>query len=400
MSDATYRPRVLMLSGPVEPPWTRSDKNLVRSLANNLERYRPRVLTHIGGPSTLRPHVETEPAWGARADRRTPVGRRIGLFGQLLGETDADLVHLCWPADVLVSTVVKAACRARNLPLVHSLVRAPRTTLGIHRTVASDHVVCLSQETERRLHREGLHGAVWIPPGVERAEETSESQREMTKARLGLPQGVPLIIYAGDYVHAYAARTVAATVPRVIRQANAHFVMACRIRDPSERSEERRLREALFADGLASHVSFLNEVDDFGSLLSAADIQIFPADSANQRLDMPMVLLEGLMRETATVVANKPPFGELVAPGAAIGVPSMNPVSLAFAIVELLRDPKRRRELAKAGQAVVERQFDIRAVARQYEELYDRVLRTRRRQPTRTDRLWDAAGAVLERVGG
>lgn len=389
-----------MLSGPVQPPWTRSDINLVRSLANHLQRFRPRVLTHSDGPSALLAHVETEPAWGVGVDGKTPVGRRIGIFGQLLGETNADLVHLCWPADLLVSTVVRAACRARNIPVVHSLVRAPRTTLGIHRMVASDHVVCLSQATERRLHREGLLSAKWIPPGVDRVDPIDEAQTEMVRARLGLPQGVPLIIYAGDYRHAYAARTVAATVPRVLRQADAHFVMACRIRDSRERSEERKIREALFADGLASHVSFLNEVEDFGALLCAADIQIFPADSANQRLDMPMVLLEGLMRRTATVVANKAPFEELVKPGAAIGVPSMNPVSLAFALVELIRHPKRRKALAQAGLEMVQSQFDIRGVANRYESLYDQALRAQSRPTTRVDRVWDVAGSVLERLHG
>jgi hypothetical protein len=43
-----YGQRVLYLSGPVEPPWTRSDKNLVRGIAANLQRYRARVLTHEG----------------------------------------------------------------------------------------------------------------------------------------------------------------------------------------------------------------------------------------------------------------------------------------------------------------------------------------------------------------
>ncbi len=373
-ATAGQQRRVLVLSGPVEPPWNRSDKNLVRGVATHLQRYRPRVLTHEGSVGALPAHVATEPAWGPNDGNSTALSRRVGLLRQLVKQTDADLVHLCWPADLFVASAVRAACAARGLPALHTLVRAPRTTLAIHRTVAAQPVVCLSQETQRRVQRDGIADAVWIPPGVTVPEPTPPERLRTLRARHGLPHGAPLVIYAGDYTHAYAARTVAATLPRVVREVPAHFVMACRIRGQRDRDEEARIRAAVVADGMADHISFLNEVDDLGALLEVADVQIFPADSANQRLDMPMVLLEGLARGTATVVANKAPFEELVEPGAAIGVPSVNPVSLAVAIVELLRDDERRLALAARGRAVVAERFDIRRVAEAYESLYDRVL--------------------------
>ncbi len=368
-----HKPRVLLLSGPAEPPWNRSDKNLVRGLATHMTRYRPRVLTHEGVISTLPAHVETDPVWGPRVGGHTPIGRRLGLFGRLLSDTDADIVHLFWPADLLVAPVVRAACRMRGLPVLHTLVRAPRTTLGITRTVAAEPVVCLSQETLRRIQRDGIEDAVWIPPGVTISPPDATRDLPALRRRYGIPAGVPVVVYAGDYTHANAARTVAATLPRVAREHPVHFVMACRIRDERDRAEESRIREALLADGVADHITFLNEVDCIADLFAVADIQIFPADSANQRLDMPMVLLEGLAQGIATIVANKPPFEELVLPGAAIGVPSMNPASIAVAVVELLRDDTRRAALSQRGRQLAAERFDIRAVAASYEALYDRV---------------------------
>lgn len=369
----SYQPRVLLLSGPVEPPWTRSDKNLVRGLATHMTRYRPRVLTHEGVIGALPPHVDTDPAWGPRVGGHTPIGRRIGLFNKLLSDTTTDLVHLFWPADLVVAPVVRAACRMRGLPLLHTLVRAPRTTLGITRTVAAEPVVCLSRETQRRVQRDGIIDAVWIPPGVTVGQREKPRDLKALRARYDIPPDVPVVLYAGDYTHAYAARTVAATLPRVARELPVHFVMACRIRSQNDRVEESRIRAALLADGMADHITFLNEVDNLGDIFAIADIQIFPADSANQRLDMPMVLLEGLAYGTVTVVANKPPFEELVQPGAAVGVPSMNPVSIAVAVVELLRDRQRLAALSARAKEVVAERFDIRAVARAYETLYDRV---------------------------
>ena len=88
-----YGQRVLYLSGPIEPPWTRTDKVLVRGVATHLERYRPRVLTHEGVLSQD-PGVETEPAWGPRVAGHTSIGRRLGLFSKLIDLQGISLLHL------------------------------------------------------------------------------------------------------------------------------------------------------------------------------------------------------------------------------------------------------------------------------------------------------------------
>ena len=368
-----YGQRVLFLSGPVEPPWTRSDKNLVRGIAAGLQRYRARVLTHEGVVS-VDPHVETESAWGPRMGGHTPIGRRIGLFGRLLDARQTALVHLFWPADLLVANVVRAACRIRGLPVVHTLVRAPRTTVGIRNALASSHVVCLTQETQHRLIEEGIEGTLRVPPGIAVTPPIPAGDRAAIRRRYRIPMDVPVILYAGDYNHSNAARTVAAAMPRVLREAEAHFILACRIRHDEDTREEVRIKEAITADGIAQHVTFLNEVSSLRDLFAIASVQVFPADSHHEKMELPMVLLEGMHEHLATVVASKPPLNELVQAGVALGVPPMDPVSLAVAVVELLRNPDRRQELGDAGRVLVEQRFDVRHVAERYEEIYDDVL--------------------------
>jgi glycosyltransferase involved in cell wall biosynthesis len=369
-----FLPRVLYVSGPVEPPWTRSDKNLVRDVATHLKRYRARVLTHEGVVGALPPEIETEAAWGPKISGHTPLGRRLGLMGRLLATSDVQLIHLFWPADPVVAQIVRLGARARGVPVIHTLVRAPSNTLGITRMVAGEPVVTLSRETQRRIQGDGIVDAVHIPHGVEPRKGRSKPDSDSIRTRYGIPHGPPLILYCGDYKHAYAARTVAAVLPRVLREIDCHFVMACRILDDDDRAEESRIREAVSADGLSNHVSFLNVVPDLRDLMAVCTVQIFPADSVNERMDMPRVLLEGMAEGLATVVANKAPFEEVVEPGGAIGVPTMQPVTIAAAVLDLLRDPKRRSALATAGRQLVESRFSIARVAERYESLYDRVL--------------------------
>ena len=190
----------------------------------------------------------------------------------------------------------------------------------------------------------------------------------------GIPHGPALVTYAGDYRHSYAARTVAATVPRILRELDAHFIFACRIRDNRDLAEEARIRTAIAADGLSHRVTFINEVQSLRELFAISTVQVFPADSHQEKIDMPLVLLEGLSQGLATVVSRKPPLSELVDAGAAVGVPTCHPVALAVAVVELLREEPRRRELAERGRAVCLERFEVGGVAAAYEALYDRVL--------------------------
>jgi len=368
-----FAPRVLYLSAPVEPPWTRSDKNLVRLLANHLTRYQARVLTHEGVVG-VEDNVTSQPAWGARDPGEPSLLRAVSVFNKVLADTDAQIVHLLWPADLVVASMIRTACRLRGLPVVHTLVRAPRTTVAIRRTTAGNPVVALSRATLHRIEREGTVDAIHIPPGVRLHDPLPPSRHAVVRERHGLPQGVPLILYAGDYRHSNAARTVAATLPGSSREIDCHFVMACRIREQKDREEEARIKEAVAADGLAHHVSFVGEVRNLRELLAIADVQLFPADSHHEKMDMPMVLLEGMAEAVATVVADKPPLDELIDAGAAIGLPAMQPVSLAVAVVELLRDEKRRKALGQRGRALVDERFGIAAITRAYEDLYDRAL--------------------------
>jgi phosphatidylinositol alpha-1,6-mannosyltransferase len=370
--------RILYLSTPVEPPWTRSDKNLVRGVAANLKRYRGCVLTHQGVTLTD-PNVETESAWGPRTSHDTPLSKRLGLFGQLIGQRETALVHLFWPAEFVVANVVRTAARMRGLPVIHTLVRAPRTTVGIKQALAGSPVVCLTQETQHRLIAEGVQNTLWIPPGIALPEPIPVGDLAGIRRKYRIPLDEPVVVYAGDYRHSNAARTFAAAMPRILRQSDCHFVLACRIRNEEDRAEEVRIKEAITADGIAHHVTFLNEVSSLRELFSIASVQVFPADSHHEKMDLPMVLLEGMAEGVATVVAQKPPLTELVQAGVVLGVPPMNPVALAVAVTELLSRDDRRFQLGEAGRRHVQKRHDIRLVAAQYEELYDEVLAVAKR---------------------
>ncbi len=92
----------LLISKPIVPPWTDSNKNLVRDLARALQRYRGRVLVPAGSPLD---GVESEPLYAhagtyapalsanARVMARLLVGPRFHRLHHALAGPDERHIH-------------------------------------------------------------------------------------------------------------------------------------------------------------------------------------------------------------------------------------------------------------------------------------------------------------------
>jgi len=371
-------PRVLCISPPVESPWTRADRVLLRGVASHSSRWEVTLVSRSGAEIlALRPDatIRTETLWSSTEVSDGGVRDALRFFRRLVRKDDFDLVHVFWDADPVLATLVRAARRLRPRRALHTLTHAPRTTVGVRFALCGAPIVVLTEETRRRLLAEGVLDVAWIPNGVEVQEPTPEGLRAGIRARHGLPLDRPIVVYAGDYTHTKAAHTVAAAVPRILRDLPAHFVFACLIRNDNDVLEESRIKNALAADGLAAHVSFFNQVPSVRELLSVATVQVLPTDDDREKLDLPMVLLDGMHEGVPAVVANRPPLDELVRAGAAVPVPVMDPMAISVAVADLIRDETLRKKVAAKGRTLIERDHDIAKVARQYETLWDEVMR-------------------------
>ncbi|MGL4514614.1 MAG: glycosyltransferase [Lacipirellulaceae bacterium] len=146
-------------------------------------------------------------------------------------------------------------------------------------------------------------------------------------------------------------------------------------------AETRRLR-------IDDRVEFLGHVRDIPGLLSGARLFVLPSDSEGVSL----TLLEAMAARIAVVATSVGGTPEVVSDDeTGVLVPPADPAAMSAAIVGLLRDGMRRERLAEAGRALVERQYDVRAVIDRYAELYERDLTPR--AATRRD------APVAERAG-
>jgi len=122
---------------------------------------------------------------------------------------------------------------------------------------------------------------------------------------------------------------------------------------------------------LEQNIHFLGLRQDISELLSACDIFILSSDWEG----VPMTILESMAAGKpviATAVGGVPELVEDSITG--LLVPPQDIQALSKAMVKLANDSSLREEMGKEGRKRALERFDINLIARQYEELYLKVL--------------------------
>ena len=230
-------------------------------------------------------------------------------------------------------------------------------------------MIACSAAVRDRMLREGIAAEriVVVPNGIEgRAVMPS---RDAARARLGIPEGVPLLGAVGSL---RSVKRFDLLLDAVARLRERHpTVQAVIVGDGSERAAlERRISEL----DLADRVRLLGSRSDVPELVPAFDVAISCSDAEASPLAV-MEYMDAGRAIVATRVGGVPELldedvhGLLVAPGDA--------GALAGACAALLADPDRRRRIGAAARErrVAEHGLDV--MVRRIEELYLRLHRER-----------------------
>ena len=137
-------------------------------------------------------------------------------------------------------------------------------------------------------------------------------------------------------------------------------------------SLEQQLRAQADALSLTQHprFRFLPFEPPSARYMRALDIAVLPS-----RWDaFPITAIEALACGVPQVASNVGGIPEAVRPETGVLVPPENPDELAGAVIELLGDPTRRRQMAAAARALHSRTFTLERMAQETEAVYREVL--------------------------
>lgn len=346
-----------LVSKPLRPPFRDGSTVLVRDLVTHLPAGR-RVI-HLGDPSRpLRPEAEVIPA--------PAMGYAPGMLAKarvlaaLLRRRGSPL-HLFFTPGGATSRVVRALRRLQPRR------RMVQTVMSAHAVEAAapwlrplDAVVVLSEHTRRRLVAAGLpaakirriHPAV-ATVAVDAAEAVAERRR---------------LLYAGDLDAEVAARLVA--VGRALRPGWS-LTIACRPKAEGDAAARAHVAGALAAELAGGRVSLLGEVDDMDALLRGASLQLFVADHVRRKVDLPLVLIEGLARGVPVVSVAGTPVDEISALAAAHGRAVGAAVPASELVAAVTAATERVVGWSRDAAALAAREFSLPAMVGQYVALHE-----------------------------
>ena len=266
---------------------------------------------------------------------------------------------------------------ARKTPVVVSSVRATNIRnrwwqFALQRATASlaDAFTAVSQRTlDFAVEREGVvaERSEVIPNGIDLASWDALPDSQTARAALGLPQN-GVVIGAAGRLHAQKGNEflLAAAKTVLVERSDAFFVIA------GYGPLRRRLEAQARSLGIDSQVRFLGFQSDMRTVLAALDIFVLPSLWEG----MSNAVLEAMAASKPVVATAVDGNVEQVVDGeTGLLVPPADAEALATALLTLLRDSEKAREMGRAGRRRAEREFPLERMIDAHLRLYERLLK-------------------------
>ena len=255
------------------------------------------------------------------------------------------------------------------------LIKALETLeLAVYR--AADLVVVVSEGFRTDLLRRGVptEKVHTVRNGVDLERfQPGRPARAATRARLGAQPGHVLVLYLGAHGISHGLTSVAEAAAKLSGEPiHVAFV--------GEGSAKPELEQRVAELGLAN-VSLLPGVprDEVPDLLTAADICLVPLrDVPLFSTFIPSKMFEYLAAGKAVLGAVRGEAAEILREAGALVVEPEDVEAIADGLLQLARNPERRRTMGQQGREYVSRLFDRRRLAEGYRELLVGIARAAR----------------------
>lgn len=203
-----------------------------------------------------------------------------------------------------------------------------------------------------------------IPNGIDFDQRPLLAPEERARIResLDVPEGGCLALSVGRLVPQKGHATLLEALPQVLERFPQTVLAVAG--DGPLRPELTRQAQAL---GIAPAVRWLGNREDVPTLLAAADLFVLPSLSEG----LPVALLEAMAAGLPVAASRLPGIESAVETGhTGLLVPPGDPPALAAALISLLGDPERRKELGSAAQTLVRERFTLDKMCMAYERLF------------------------------
>ncbi len=197
---------------------------------------------------------------------------------------------------------------------------------------------------------------------------TQPSQPERKSLVFRVRDDAPVVLYVGLLSRRKGVLDlVEAARQALAKRSDAQFFLAGR-----NGGVGREVRQAIKAAGLTTNVHLLGQRNDVPRLLAACDLMVLPSWAD----PLPVAVLEAISQGVPVVATRSGGCSDMVIDGCTGRlVPPRTPAALAEAIVELLADEPRRREMGRQARRHFEAHFTADVHAAKFAQLLEEVAR-------------------------
>lgn len=297
--------------------------------------------------------------------------RRCEGLASLIEDEGIDIVH------TNTSTIAEGAIAARltdrphvwHLHEILELYSTLKPLLPLYLTyrfidLFSDYVVvgstALEKTAGKTVRREKMR---LIYNGVERPDVIKS--KETLRRELGLPEGCHLVCTIGSIIKEKDHLNFVEAAVRVINaRKDVYFIAAGAIEDFAVwKAVEEKIRK----HSIGENVRFLGFRNDIGRILSEADVYVVPSET--ESFNLSAVEAMACSKPIAATRCGGPE--EIVMDGeTGLLVPVKDPDALAGAIISLIDEPAKRRQMGLAGKKRYEDLFSAGKYALEFQALY------------------------------
>ena len=291
--------------------------------------------------------------------------------GKWLDAGEFDVLHLHEPVTPSVSVLALMAAEGPIVATFHTSMLRSRTMQTAYPIIRPSLEkiagrIAVSEDARRTVTTHVGGDAVVIPNGVYVDRFAGAPRRS---AWVGTP-AAPTIAFLGRMGEPRKGLPVlAAALPEILRSVPGLRVLVAGPGDPEEVTEG-------WPPEVAAACEFLGSVsdDDKASLLASVDVYVAPNTGGES---FGIILIEAMSAGACVLASDLPAFSRVLDGGKAGAMfANEQPDDLARTLVDLLRRPERRAELAAAGQHRA-RLFDWSIVADEILAVYETVIEGR-----------------------